>query len=300
VVRATSPAYRFRFGGATTLVIAVLAVTLTGCRAASPPAQPLPPVAATSPQSPTIPTEQPLSVVKPAAGLAVVDYWPSPTGFPADPAPLSTAKLTEGLRPLSRMAAYDAAGGQPRAYLDPTIRGVEITLPIIERRSGWVSVLLPSVNRTVAWIPPGPWITVPLRDQLVVIRPTHELLWFRDGMLVQSWPVSLGIDATPTPLGRTFVLGRTAPTEYVYANTDVFALGAVPDHPDRVPPGLRGAHIGLHTWYHDGELGRNTTDGCIRLTRSGQQTLLTEIAPGTEVVVVDRWSPAPAPRPAVP
>ncbi len=181
------------------LVIAVLAVTLTGCRAASPPAQPLPPVAATSPQSRTIPTEQPLSVVEPSAGLAVVDYWPSPTGFPADPAPLSTAKLTEGLRPLSRIAAYDAAGGQPRAYLDPTIRGVEITLPIIERRSGWVSVLLPSVNRTVAWIPPGPWITVPLRDQLVVIRPTHELLWFRDGMLVQSWSVSLGIDATPTP-----------------------------------------------------------------------------------------------------
>jgi lipoprotein-anchoring transpeptidase ErfK/SrfK len=62
----------------------------------------------------------------------------------------------------------------------------------------------------------------------------------------------------------------------------------VPDDPEAVPPGLRGAHIGLHTWYHDGELGRDTTDGCIRLTRSGQQLLLDEIVPGTEVLVVDR------------
>jgi len=39
----------------------------------------------------------------------------------------------------------------------------------------------------------------------------------------------------------------------VYADTDVLALGAVPDDPDSVPTALRGAHIGIHTWYHDRE-----------------------------------------------
>lgn len=223
----------------------------------------------------------------PDPNLPVIAYWPSPIGFSADPAPLSMARLTEGLRPNSRIAAYDAPGGQPMAFLDPTIQGVEITLPIVERRSGWASVLLPSVNRTVAWVPPGPWATVGLRDQLVVVRSTHQILWFRDAALVGSWAVTLGLDATPTPLGRTFVLGRSSLPGYVYADTDVLALGAVPDQPDAVPPGLRGAHIGLHTWYHDGELGQNTTDGCIRLTQSGQELLLAEIVPGTEVVVVD-------------
>ncbi len=132
------------------------------------------------------------------------------------------------------------------------------------------------------------WTSVALRDQLVVYRRTHELLWLRDGAIVRSWPVTLGSPATPTPLGRTFVLGRSKLSGAVYAGTDVFALGAVPDNPQAVPPGLRGAHIGVHTWYTDATIGKDVTDGCIRLTKSGQQLLLQEIAPGTGLVVLER------------
>lgn len=275
-------------------IVAGLALLLVGCQAPAPPAAPAPPRA--SPSYPIPTTETSLPAVPPPADLPVIDYWPSPTGFAADPAPLSTARLFQGLRPTERIALYDEAGGTPRAYLDLTIRGAEITLPIVAHHAGWVSVLVPSVNRTVAWVPPGSWTTVPLRDQLIVVRSTHELLWFRDGHFVQSWPVSLGTAATPTPLGRTFVLGRSSLPGYVYADTDVLALGAVPDHPEAIPPGLLGAHTGVHTWYHDGELGQNTTDGCIRLTRSGQERLLAELAPGTPVVVLDQWAP-PSIRP---
>jgi hypothetical protein len=274
-----------RRGLLTTSTVA-LALTSTGCGATSPPATNRPAPASSVPPTPA--AEAPLPVAAPAADLPVIDYWPSPTGFPADPAPLSTARLTEALRPVGRLAVYDGAGGAPRAYLDPTIRGVAIALPVVERRAGWVSVLLPSVNRSVGWVPPGQWTTVALRDQLVVVRSRHELQWFRDGTLVRSWAVSLGTGASPTPVGRTFVLGRSSLPGYVYAGTDVLALGAVPDDADSVPVGLRGAHIGVHTWYHDGELGQNTTDGCIRLTRSGQEQLLAEVVPGTGVVVVDQ------------
>lgn len=269
---------------------AALTGALVGCSASpasSPSAPPpaTPPPATATPDGPAAPA--------PAADLPVIDYWPSPTGFPADPTPLSRAQLFQGVRPQARLAVYDAPGGVARAYLEPTIRGVEITLPIVAYRSGWVSVLLPSVNRTVGWLPPGSWTTVPLRDQLVVVRADHQLHWYRDGRLVRSWPVTLGTAATPTPLGRTFVLGRSSLPGYVYADTDVFALGAVPDDPAAVPAGLLGAHIGVHTWYHDGELGQDTTDGCIRLTRSGQELLLAELGPGTPVLVVDQWSPPP-------
>lgn len=164
-------------------------------------------------------------------------------------------------------------------------------MPIVERRPGWVAVLLPSANRRIAWVPAGGWTGVPLRDLLLVERQTHRLTWYRAGAVVRSWEVSLGTDATPTPLGRTFILGRTPPPEQVYGGVDVFALGSVPEDPDAVPPGLRGAHIGLHSWHHDDELGRNTTDGCIRLTVSGQRQLLAELRAGTTVVVVDRLAP---------
>jgi hypothetical protein len=237
-------------------------------------------------------SEPPLTVVPPPANLPVVDYGPAPRGFPRDPAPMSAVRLAEGLRPIRRVAAYDAPGGRPRAFLAPTISGVELTMPIVARRSGWAAVLLPSSNRTIAWIPPGPWTTMALRDLIVVVRRTHRLHWYRDDTLVRSWPVSLGMPVSPTPLGRTFVLGRSVLPGKVYADTEVFALGAVPDDVESVPASLRGAHIGLHTWYHDRELGRNTTNGCIRLTRKGQELLLAEVQPGTELLVLDEF-PAP-------
>jgi hypothetical protein len=267
----------------------LIAAVSTGCarpeaRFVSPPAKP----AAASPAAPPAQPEAVPVAAPPPADLPVVDYGPAPPGFPADPEPLSTVPLREGLRPSGKIAAYDAPGGQPRAFLLPTINGVAITLPIVQTRAGWTAILLPSANRTIAWIPPGGWTTVALRDQLIVYRRTHELVWLRDCAIMRSWPVTLGSPATPTPLGRTFVLGRSKLAGAVYAGTDVFALGAVPDNPQAVPPGLRGAHIGVHTWYTDATIGKDVTDGCIRLTKSGQQLLLQEIAPGTGLVVLDR------------
>lgn len=238
--------------------------------------------------APTVGAAAPLPAAPAPAFLPVIDYGPPPPGFPPDPAPMSTTPLTVGVRPDRRIGAYDAPGGRPRAFLAPTILGVPVTVPVVARRAGWVAVLLPSVNRRLAWVPPGGWTEVPLRDMLIVARRTHRLTWLRDGEPVRSWPVSLGEPRTPTPLGRTFVLGRSTLRGHVYADTDVFALGAVPDDPESVPTGLRGAHIGLHTWYHDRELGQNTTNGCIRLTRTGQRQLLNEIVPGTPLVVLDR------------
>jgi hypothetical protein len=233
-------------------------------------------------------TEAPPRVIPPKAGLPVVDYWPSPRGLPKDPDPMSLVRPAEGLHPTGQLGLYDRPGGTAKVMLAPTIRGVPLTLPIVDRKWGWVAVLVPSVNRTVAWVPPGGWRTVALRDQIVVIRSTHELRWYRDDQLVRSWRVTLGARATPTPLGRTFILGTSLLNGDVYADTKVFALGSVPDDVDAIPPGLRGAHIGIHTWYHDNDLGRNTSDGCIRLTKRGQRLLLDELVPGTSVVVVDR------------
>lgn len=253
-----------------------------------PPAAGQPSAAAPEASAPPVRVQRALPAAPPPANLPVIDYGPPPPGFPSDPTPLSTEPLTEGLRPVQRVGVYDAPGGRPRAFLAPTILGVPLTVPVVQRRAGWVAVLLPSANRRLAWVPPGGWTLVPLRDLLVVARRTHRLTWWRNGVPVRSWTVSLGHPRTPTPLGRTFVLGRSTLPGRVYAGTDVFALGAVPDDPTAVASGLWGAHIGLHTWYHDGELGQNTTNGCIRLTRTGQRQLLAQIAPGTALVVVDQ------------
>jgi len=220
--------------------------------------------------------------------LPVIGYGRAPAGFPPDPHPLSVAPPTEAVRPTRRLIAYDAPGGRARAVLPPTINGAQLTVPIVARRPGWVAIPLPSANRRLAWLRTGGWTRVELRDQLVVVRTAHELRWLRGGSLVRSWRVTLGAPATPTPLGRTFIMGRSRQPGAVYAGVKVYALGAVPDDPAAIPVSLRGAHIGIHAWHHDRDLGRSTSDGCIRLTRTGQETLLAEVPSGTQVVVVDR------------
>lgn len=241
---------------------------------------------ATSAAPPVEPSESAPSASAAPPGLRVIDYGPAPKGFPADATPMSTDALTEGLHPTTKIAVYDAPGGQPRAFLAPTISGVPITMPIVTRHAGWVAVLLPSVNRTVGWLPSGGWTTAALPGQLVLHRQTHALSWYRDGVLRQSWTVTIGTSATPTPLGRTFVLGRSKLPGTVYAGIDVLALGAVPDHPEAVAAGLVGAHTGIHSWYRD-DFGGNKSNGCIRVPKAGQQLLLNEAVPGTPVVVLD-------------
>ncbi|WP_412750992.1 L,D-transpeptidase [Krasilnikovia sp. M28-CT-15] len=238
------------------------------------------------PSGPARPDPTPPARAAPAR-LRVIDYWSVPKGFPADPAPSSTAALTEGLHPTAPLAVYDAPGGRPRAFLPPSISGVPVTVPILMRRSGWVAVLLPSVNRTIGWLPAGAWASHPLRDHLILRRRTFELTWLRDDAPVARWTVATGSPATPTPLGRTFVLGRSTAAGAVYGGLDVLVLGSVPDDPDAVGAALQGAHTGIHSWYRSGAFGRSVSNGCIRVPRSGQRRLLRNITPGTPVTVID-------------
>ncbi len=250
--------------------------------AAAPPAT-VAPSPSVAPRTP----EPTLSAAPAPAGLPVIDYWTRPRGFPADPGALSAAASTEGAHPTRSIPVYDAPGGRPRARLTPEISGLPLVLPITDRRSGWVAVLLPTVNRRIGWLPPSGWSARPLRDHLVVQRRTHRLTWRRDGVRKAAWTVSTGTAATPTPLGRSFVLGRTPTSGAIYGGLDALALSSVPDDRRFLPASLRGAHTGIHAWRDSSAFGRSASNGCIRLPRAAQRTLLEHIDHGTVVTVVD-------------
>jgi hypothetical protein len=228
-----------------------------------------------------------LPAAAPPPDLPVINYRSVPGGFPADPAPESTAAVTEAVHVSHRLALYDAPGGRPRAFLPPSIRGVPITVPIVARRAGWAAVLLPSVNRRIGWLPDRGWTAHPLRDQLLLSRAAHSLTWLRDGRRQASWTVAVGASRTPTPLGRTFVFARTGTDGAVYAGLDALVLGAVPDDRGAVAPGLRDAHTGIHSWYSSSVFGRSVSNGCIRVPRAAQEQLLHHVAAGTTVVIRD-------------
>jgi lipoprotein-anchoring transpeptidase ErfK/SrfK len=240
-----------------------------------------------SPSPSTSPRPSPVPVPPAPAKLPVLDYFKRPPkGFPADAELASIAPIGQALRPTRKLAVYDAPGGKALAYAASTISGVPLVMPVVGEKQGWRSVILPSVNRTVGWVPPTGWTAVELHDQLVVHLKTHRLVWLRDGRVLHMWTVALGTSRTPTPRGRTFVLARTSGQGGVYAGVDILALGAVPDHPDAVAAGLSDAHTGIHAWYDSSVFGKNVSNGCIRIPRAAQLQLV-GLVPGTEVLVID-------------
>ncbi|HEX5741038.1 MAG TPA: L,D-transpeptidase, partial [Pilimelia sp.] len=174
------------------------------------------PVPVTAPAAPAVApsasagAEPVPSAARPPKGLPAVAYLTRvPAGLPADPAPMASALLTTVVRPQRTLAVFDRPGGRARILLPEEIHGVPVHVPLVRRRTGWVAVLLPSANRTVGWLPPGGWDTVTVRDQVVIRRKAHTLTWLRDGRVRGKWTVSVGSAASPTPLGRTFVFGRS-------------------------------------------------------------------------------------------
>jgi hypothetical protein len=243
--------------------------------APSPSASPHPPAPTTLPAAPAPP------------GLPVIDYWNAPRGFPADPDPGTLQTLTAGLHPTRSIAVYDAAGGRPRGRLQPEISGMDLVLPIIDRQAGWVAVLLPTANRRIGWLPPKGWSPRPLRDHLILQRKSHKLTWRHNGVRRTTWTVTTGTAATPTPLGRSFVLGRTPTSGWAFAGLDALALSSVPENRKAVPAGLKSAHTGIHGWSDPSVFGRSASNGCIRMPAGAQRTLLKHIDHGTVVTVVD-------------
>jgi lipoprotein-anchoring transpeptidase ErfK/SrfK len=228
----------------------------------------------------------PLPAAKAPKDLPVIDYRHSTTGLPADPEPASTVAVTSALHPTADLAVYDAPGGTPRAVLPSEISGLRVTVPIIDRRPGWVAVLVPSVNRRVGWLTDQGWTAQRLHDQLLVRLSTHELIWLRDGKRRASWTVATGSARTPTPLGRTFVMGPTPTSGSIYAGEDALVLGAVPENREALSAGLRDGHTAIHAWYRSAAFGNSVSNGCVRIPKSAQRILLQNIPDGTAVHIV--------------
>ncbi|MCY1138878.1 L,D-transpeptidase [Actinoplanes sp. Pm04-4] len=221
------------------------------------------------------------------AGLPKISYWSAASGLPRDPATHSGSALVEGLRPYGKTAIYDAPGGEPRAFLPRSISGLPVTAPVVDKRPGWLAVLIPSINRRIGWVPTSAGAVHRLRDQLVVDRSRRELTWLRDGRQRGHWKVAVGSSRTPTPLGRTFVMGRTITQGSVYGGLDALVLGAVPDDREALSASLRNGHTAIHAWTDESAFGRSISNGCVRVPPDVQRLLLEHLPEGVPVNVVE-------------
>jgi lipoprotein-anchoring transpeptidase ErfK/SrfK len=201
---------------------------------------------------------------------------------PRDPDPMAT---TDGdvVHPKRTLAVYAEPDGRPFTKVTPTQLG-DTWLPVVDSRPGWVEVLLPSrPNGSVGWLRTTDVVQRRTPYLIRVHVGTRELELFENGEVVGSWPVAVGAPATPTPTGRTFLLGSIVDANQTYSPV-ILPLGTHSDTLDSYGGGP--GTVALHGWPDDSVFGNAVSHGCVRVPDDALDKL-TEVPLGTLVVIDD-------------
>lgn len=217
--------------------------------------------------------------VKPA-GLTESTTYTQIRKAPRDPQP---HQRTRGLvvHPPNFTKLYRKPGGAAIGVIGPEQIG-PTWLPVIDKRRGWVRVLLPSrPNRSSAWMP-GSKLTWSRSPYLISVHLTSKRLeLYRDGDVVDSWLIGIGQRSTPTPRGRTFVLGVFTDPAQSFSPV-ILALGS---HSEVLKTfGGGPGTVAIHGWPTSDVLGNASSAGCIRVPRQALDRLR-DIPSGTVVLV---------------
>jgi len=199
---------------------------------------------------------------------------------PKDPAPL---RATDGevVHPLRPLPLFAKPGRAPFGKIGPRQMG-ETWLPVADRRGGWSRVLLPSrPNGSTGWVRTA---LVERRTSPYLVRVhlgSRSLGLFHEGILVGSWSVATGRPETPTPIGRTFLLGSITDDKQSFSPV-IIPLGAHSDTLDSYGGGP--GTVAIHGWPNSGVFGTAASHGCIRVPDDALDRL-SQVPLGTVVIV---------------
>jgi lipoprotein-anchoring transpeptidase ErfK/SrfK len=187
----------------------------------------------------------------------------------------------EVVRPLRALPLYAAPGKRPFGKILP--HSISDTwLPVIDRQGAWSQVLLPSrPNGSTGWLRTA---AVEQRRTPYLIRVhvgSKELELLQEGASVGRWPVAVGAPETPTPTGRTFLLGSISDPDQSYSPV-ILPLGAHSDTLDSYGGGP--GTVGIHTWPDSSVFGTAASHGCIRVPADALDQL-TQVPLGTLVLI---------------
>jgi hypothetical protein len=199
---------------------------------------------------------------------------------PKDPDPQG---VTDGevVHPLRVLPLYAGPGRRPFAKITPEQLG-DTWLPVVERRGGWSRVLLPSrPNGATGWLRTE---DLERRTSPYLVRVhlgSRQLELLYQDSPVGSWTVAVGAPGTPTPVGRTFVLGQLVDDSQSFSPV-VLPLGSHSDTLDSYGGGP--GTVALHGWPDSAVFGQAVSHGCVRVPPDALEAL-SHVPLGTLVLV---------------
>ncbi|QIG40945.1 L,D-transpeptidase [Microbacterium sp. 4R-513] len=255
--------------------------------------------AITAPETPTpTPTPAPTPTGFPANTAAYdLDALPSSDVFavipsvPVDDAPYAPF-VGETATPRDWAAPVFADPlGQPVARLLRDFVYGGATVPVVERQANWVKVLLTGRQAVPSEGDPGQ-VTGWLRAQDVTLAPIDTMVEVSiSARTVDVWrggvperisnDFAWGTEATPTPLGRSFVmLVRADPNLWYTRGHPIVYLSVQSPTLD----GFGGSSVAVTAFhYHDDHSGQ-ISNGCLRMDPDAIEKLA-QLPPGTPVFI---------------
>lgn len=199
---------------------------------------------------------------------------------PKDPRLTKVPKGTV-VHPKRMLPLYDEPDGTAFAKIAPKQFG-DTWLPVITRNRDWVQVLLPSKpNGSTGWLHSRDVQDAHSRFVVKVHLGSRELELIENDRRVGTWPVAIGAPATPTPTGRTFVLGQITDEKQPFSPV-ILPLGSHSDTLDSYGGGP--GTVALHGWTDPSVFGQSVSHGCVRVPDDALDLLRT-IPTGTPVMV---------------
>jgi len=184
----------------------------------------------------------------------------------------------------AEVVAYDTPGGKAQqTFANPTATGVPLTFMVTATTDGWVEVQLPvRPNGTRAWVAAQDVEVYEVAYELKVSTADNTLDLYQDGALIDTFPIAAGTGETPTPLGTYYLTELMVPTNSGYGPF-AYGISAFSDVLNKFGGGP--GQIGLHGTNDAGSIGRDVSNGCIRMAND-DITRLSELLPlGTPIEI---------------
>jgi lipoprotein-anchoring transpeptidase ErfK/SrfK len=222
---------------------------------------------------------------RPVADVDLTELVASTTRAQLPRAPLDTdpTGTTDGtvVHPRRVLPVYATPGRKPFAKVTPKQMN-DTWLPVIDQQRGWTQVLLPSrPNGSVGWLRTAQLVERRTPYVVRVHLGSRQLELVRDGETVGEWSVAVGAPATPTPTGRTFLLGSIVDDAQGFSPV-ILPLGTHSDTLDTYGGGP--GTVALHGWTDPSVFGKAVSHGCVRVPDDALDHLR-DVPLGTLVII---------------
>jgi lipoprotein-anchoring transpeptidase ErfK/SrfK len=209
------------------------------------------------------------------------------TGAPDSPLIFNHPGSTEAADAVgANVAVYSSPGAATpsQTLINPTREGVQLTFEVKSRQGDWINVQIPKrPNESFGWVKASDVKLRTVTNHIIVELSKHRLSAWHGSQMLMETLVGVGKSVSPTPLGSFYVdisvrnpggpYGKHMLSVAAYSNVLRNFGGGV-------------GQIAIHGTNAVDSVGKDASNGCLRLTNDAVVKLATMAPTGTPVFIV--------------